>query len=307
MRKLIIVFIQIIFCYFICELASFTFELHRALPYCGDGKKFISYFFDNIHLFWENEFANFDKNYQKLVFRPIAGAEHSSKKPIVLFGCSFVHGVSLNDEQLFSFKLSKFLKRKVYNRAYFGWGPQNMLYQLRRSDFYSIVKEEPEFAIYTYTSGHLERIYREVWGFETQTFYTLANNNLKESYFVPGKFPLYGYFAKQIRHFISIIKLKNNENSYKFMLKHFEETEKEIKKHWENTKFVVFIYNATDDEKEMLKRMRKEKGFNIIFLDEISKINISTLEYRISETDAHPNEKAWDTIVPLLVNKLNIK
>ena len=91
------------------------------------------------------------------------------------------------------------------------------------------------------------------------------------------------------------------------MVKHFDAAKKEIQKHWKDVKFVIFVYSAKDVEREFLKRMQKEKGYNIIFLDELSDINFKVEKYQISKNDIHPNEKAWDTIIPLLVKKLDIK
>ena len=80
-------------------------------------------------------------------------------KPIVLFGCSFAFGFGIDDEQTFSYKLSKYTNRTVYNRGLCGGGIQHVLYQLRREDFYKEIPE-PEYVIYLYISNHIRRMYK---------------------------------------------------------------------------------------------------------------------------------------------------
>ena len=101
--------------------------------------------------------------------------------------------------------------------------------------------------------------------------------------------------------------MKDTENSCKFMLKHFEESRKEIEKHWPNAKFVIFVFSSDQYDRNLFEQMRKEKGYNVIFTEELSDIDFNSSEYHISEVDTHPNEKALDIIVPLLAKKLEIK
>jgi len=50
------------------------------------------------------------------------GLEYKNKTPILIFGCSFAFGQYLNHKKTVSYKLSKLLKRPVYNRSVPGGG-----------------------------------------------------------------------------------------------------------------------------------------------------------------------------------------
>ena len=300
-KFLFINIIILIITYFVCEYVSFVYELWRAYPYFVDKNKvpFSKLVMSKNHYFLKNICVDFDKLYQNTEFRPIEGSQYTNKKPIVIFGCSFAYGAGLFDNQTFSHKLSEYTKRKVYNRAYNGWGPQNMLYQVKRKDFYDIVKEEPEMIIYVFMSGHTMRAFTEIWAFENEIFYKDTKDSLKESYFRSGRL-LYGYTARQIRRLITT-KKDCTQAAADFAIKHFTESKKEMEKHWKNTKYCIFVYSYNDNknfEKKYLETLRN-KDFIVIFADDITDKNIHSTEYRRSNFDEHPNEKAWDLLVPL--------
>ena len=50
----------------------------------------------------------------------------------------------------------------------------------------------------------------------------------------------------------------------------------------------------------------KSDGINIINLNEILGFDINTREYQISCTNNHPNEKAWEVILPALIKELSL-
>lgn len=309
MRKFRLLLINtfIIICiYQILEIVCFGFELHRAYPFCGNGRTFSQFIKDNIKMF-DNKAVNYDSYYKRVKFRPVFGQDYNNKKPILIFGCSYAYGWGLEDNQTFSYKLSEYTKRKVYNRAYSGWGPQNMLYQLRRDDFYNTVPEEPEYIIYVYMNGHSYRVFREVWSFENQLFYRYSDDKLEKSVFSSGGV-LYGFIARKIRYIIAecitnIPCFKNHTED--IVIKHFIESRDEASKHWKNTKYAVFFYSYNGNETGIVSKL-KDRGFDVIRYCELTNENINSLEYMVSKYDMHPNEKAWDLFTPLISEKLNL-
>lgn len=294
--------------YQIAEFSCFLCELKRAYPYCANGRNFSQFALNNIKSNYLLKYKSFDKNYEQIKFRKVEGEQFSTRKPIVIFGCSYAYGASLEDEQTFSYKLSKYLSRKVYNRAYSGWGPQDMLYQVRRADFYNTVKEEPAAIIYVFMDGHLYRTLREVWTFENQVFYDYSNDKLIQSPFSAGGF-LYGYLARKIRYFWAE-SIWREDNKFvrlrKFLSLHFISTKEETEKHWKNTKYYILVYCCNEIEKQMLDKF-ENNGFEVIYVSELTNENILTKKYQISDTDMHPNEKAWDLLTPLIAQKLNLE
>ena len=99
--------------------------------------------------------------YTEANFRPIYNKK-STKGDIVLFGCSYTYGFGLNDNETFSYILSNFTNRMVYNLGISSSSPREILYLLRDRNFLSkFIKNNDniEYVIYTFTTDHLRRLY----------------------------------------------------------------------------------------------------------------------------------------------------
>ena len=238
----------------------------------------------------------------------------STKKPIVIFGCSFAWGYNLNKDETFSHRLAKLTGRPVYNRALNGMGPQLMLYQLSNDSFYSIVPK-PEYVIYVYINAHLARMYLGKYNtFSRYLFYKEKKSKTGEKY-------LKRDYLKETLYRSSLINLLMSKKFYyrisdnpepkeiEFFKLHLVQAKKEIEKHWGNdVKFVVLVY----EEEYNIKKLKpiitdlEKIGIQFINLNDLSDINFRDSEYQISESDLHPNAKAWEVLTPLLVKKLGL-
>lgn len=224
----------------------------------------------------------------------------SPKQPIVIFGCSFAYGAGLNDNQTFDIKLAKYTRRPVYNRSIGGWGTQHMLYQLKSKEFYKLVPE-PEYVIYVYIFDHIKRIQILVDPLIGNGEPCILYKNKKGKLYLDNssmfllRFPICGYF-KQLMYYSTTENYKVN------LLKlHILESQKEMHKHWPNTKFIVFVY---DEWNPSIEEDLENKGIKIIYLNKLINVDINSKNY--TQPDGHPNEKAWDLITPALVKKLNL-
>ena len=83
-----------------------------------------------------------------------------------------------------------------------------------------------------------------------------------------------------------------------------------IKKHYKNTKFVVLVYE--DNFEDILINPNHnwspviQNGIIVINVPEITHTNLYNPEYLVSETDIHPNSRAWATVVPAISTELNL-
>ena len=245
--------------------------------------------------------------------RPVEGLEYN-KRPIVIFGCSYAYGYSLNNEQTFSYKLSKLAKVPVYNRAWTGWSVQHMLYQTKLDEIYKQIPE-PEYVIYVYINDHIRRLYLlsfSSWNIladEQNLRYKEKNGELIE---IKNNNPILKqikrlYFVNKIHHlFVNkfILNEKNKKNCYDFAIKHFTEAKKEMQKHWKNTKYVIFFYED-DKQNNYLKENLKKAGFIIISSCNLTKENLKSSKYLLD--NHHPREEAWDLLTPLIMKKLDIE
>ena len=278
---------------------------------------------------FRNIMTSFDDYYvnnlrQKL--RKPSGLEYSGH-PIVLFGCSFTYGDGLTDKQTISYKLANYMKRPVYNRGISGWGVQHMLWQLQNEPYLDTIKN-PEYVIYTYIDDHLHRMFRYVHipsvlfgpldknGLIEYMQYKERNGKLVRTFYIP--------FSRNIMTF-NIISLWiqgnwwerffNDKPFQKWLLNlfkmHLMESKKLINKKWPNAKIIIIDYENIVESvprnsplPNFWKKMQKE-GF--IYINSRKEFNVGSgdLQYVLSSSDSHPNEHAWDVIVPQLAKKLD--
>ncbi len=252
------------------------------------------------------------KDYRKTWTRKPEGLNYT-KKPIVIFGCSYAYGFGLDNEQTFSYKLSHLTKRPVYNRAVAGWGFQHMLNQVRQNKFYIDVPE-PEYVIYIMINDHFRRLY--VPSFMTECLldetYNLRYERkdkkliLKKEKNALLEFIHRLYITQKIEHFYInniLLKSDNYEQYFSFALQHLVESKNEMKKHWKNTKYVVILYQTFPHDNLFIEQLKKN-GFIVISLKYDYNLNLHTPEYM--SQDYHPKEQAWDLLTKKISESLNI-
>lgn len=259
----------------------------------------------------------FDKEYKtaKKAFRPPVGLNHK-KEPIIIFGCSYAYGYVYPDNKILSYNLSEESNRPVYNRAFFSWGIQHMLYQLKRKDFYSEI-EEPKYIFYILMSDHLRRLNTSYYNSSSlinsyHLSYKLKDNKLIENMPI---FNLYlsPFIGKEIIKYLKLreiysIKHKNKKDELIAAL--FLESNKEIQIHYPKAKFIILEFPDKNGA-SMLSMEVKEKlnnnDIDIINLNELTGVNLSDNEYIFKKNiDSHPNEKAYALIAKRLVEKLKL-
>ena len=239
-------------------------------------------------------------------FRPVVNAD-SKKKPVIIFGCSFAHGSILKNNQIISYKLGEATKRPIYNRAKCGWGVQHMYYQLTNEDFYKILPK-PEYIIYVYMDGHMARITTPVsiaWPDCYVAFYKKIKDVyiLKKRTFFSDKIIIQHFFNN---YFINNYLTKNpdyNRQKEIDVVDYVIASKKAAEEHWgKDIKFIIFSY--VEFEKETIQYI-KDNNIMLFNIDDHNLI-LDDKKYYLSENDNHPNEKAWDDIVPILVKKYNM-
>lgn len=255
----------------------------------------------------ENENKTLNINEEIINFRPILIGNNSDIKtrnsPIVLFGCSYTYGWNLDNNQTFSYKLYKETGRTVFNFGLVGTGVQQTLFMLQNNILKCI--PQPEYIIYTFISDHINRL-NVCFSFDQYGVIYYKYNENKDLVLM-SDLDLYYWHSYILRRIYNFLYTKNlfifNRDNYEFLLKHFLAVNNEIKKSSNNTKFVLFVYEGDSIIKNIEEELKKN-GIIIIYLSQLSKENFLDRKYMVD--DSHPNEKAWDVIVPLLIKKLNI-
>lgn len=252
------------------------------------------------------------KNPKSEYTRHLEGTNYT-KKPIVIFGCSFAYGFELKNEQTFSYKLSHLTKRPVYNRAFPGWGIQHMLNQVRQTAFYNDVPE-PEYAIFIMIKDHFRRLYTpsfmsaHLLGGIFNLRYEYKNNELEEKYPKGRLQEIFqsSYIVQKAEQFYInniLLNERNCENYLTFAIEHFIESKQAMQKHWKNTKYVVILYQGFKND-ELFKQILEDNGFIVISVPNDYYINTRDEKY---ESDTfHPKEEAWNILTPKIAETLNL-
>ena len=257
------------------------------------------------------KYQNFDDFYnfvRKYKFRKPLGLEYKNK-PIIVFGGSFAWGFGLKDNENFAAHLSSLMQCPVYNRSYeMWWGPQNMLYQAQREDFYKEVPE-PQYVIYILIEEHYLRAATKSYGlFSPYPYlhYSLDNkyNIKREKNEFLQNFITYRQFS-----FDKATRIDWAEKQILFN-KIFNETKKEFDKHWKNYKFIILIYEENEETKENFHNRNLEalanNGFIIISVyDLVGRIMNENDDFIFDK--CHPNSNTWNIITTALVKELKNK
>lgn len=241
---------------------------------------------------------------ENIDFRPVS-YKKSNKRPVILFGCSFTYGSFLNDNQTFSYKLSNYTNRTVYNKGIGGAGVPLMYYFLKSTN---IKKDIPdaEFIIYTFIGDHLCRLFKyRSWPLGTQSMikYKIINDKLIEE--KPFSTLFQSTYMSKLWEEDYANFLCDHKQYKKIFYALMDASMKEAKEKYPGVKFVFFVYGYNSD-KELIDEL-KNRGFIVIYFSdlqiparELSKDKYYGIDH------AHPSEAAWDLIVPRLSKKLNM-
>lgn len=270
------------------------------------------------HDFAEQSYQRFDRANNIYLRNPEKNYLHT-KKPVLIFGCSFAHGTFyLKNEQTVSFKIFEKTNRDVYNYGFPGCGAQHMLFFIRNIIPYKIPKrEDPAYAIYIYIPNHLFRL-------RTDIYPTLFSNGKTLQYKINNgdlvlEKPLFKipYKLFTIKFFLSIndyIKKRNSKidamENFILLNSIFLESKEALQKRYPNLKFIILRYqvDGEDNFRELpyMWETLKNQGFIVInSSDLIGRKFVNNTDDTVAD-GYHPSELAWDLLVPALIKELNL-
>lgn len=243
--------------------------------------------------------------------RPIE-YRNSSKKPIVLIGCSFTEGFGLNEDETFSRKLADYTDRTVYNRGRSGTGLPYLYYQLSDNEILSQMPKNTEYIIYTLIPDHFPRMFRYrnfVMSGDHTLRYKIKNGKLvQDRILFPALHSL--NTAIVIEEFLANKRCEYKDNTKNLFHKIIAESDKIIKQYFDNAKLVIlYIKNPLDNDiheyDEIINELKNiDSNIEIIYINDLIP-ELYDRENWIEDND-HPSGKAWDKIVPVLCKKLGI-
>ncbi len=265
-------------------------------------------------LLWNNYYNVSAFSYDTEFMRPDTPNNVSNLSPIVTIGCSFVYGTGLLDEDTFAARLQRYTHRKVYNRGMYRWGVQHVLYQLTNDEFFTKIRP-PEYIIYVFIDDHIRRMHINFFDKEFSDKYLQYEKYNGALIQKNPNVELLDYLKVTLLYKIvqnEIIKRNNPDDEFDLLKLYLLESKKQVNRLYKNkgTKFVIIKYPNVDlhgykhFETNRWKELEKQ-GFIIIDFDDKIKKTLVKPEYLV-EDGMHPSEKAWDLVIPLIVNKLSI-
>ena len=272
--------------------------------------------YNYITTLYETYITIFNSNIQinKNFFRPITSYSQDNKKeklPIILLGCSFTYGDNLSETETFSYVLSKYSKREIYNLGLSARSPRTMLYLMREN--FQFTKEKLlnnnlnfEYIIYTYIYDHKRRLYVNLIQNDIPYYKTIKKDNNKYLKFVHYNFLNKTFIFKNIMELVYKYKNKYNQKDiFDTFVIYMKEINKEIQSKFninnKSPKFVILVYieDGTEDWNVL-------KQDNILIINIKKDLNIDIDEEKYTLFDGHPSKEAWQAIVPALVKELNL-
>ena len=264
--------------------------------------------------FWKQEAKNFETDINRNIGHT---DDDKNKESILIFGDSFAKGTNPDYKGNLNYVLNKYTDDVVYNRAFNGFGPAPMLWQVRNQEFYDGIKISPNYIIYVFVTYQPERILNDKWGNSSSRPIYIGYNE-KDDELVENKSPLlllcnFNFIKKfVIEHYKKII---NGDNKYLFDLfkLHLLESKKELQKKYPNAKFIIVKYPMVQDSVQEEKKFFYEteqwsdfekEGFIIYDLKKEISVDLTDKKYLLP--DLHPNKEAWELVVPKLVKDLNL-
>ncbi|MGN0015531.1 MAG: hypothetical protein ACI37T_08965 [Candidatus Gastranaerophilaceae bacterium] len=231
--------------------------------------------------------------------------ENFKTAPIIIFGDSCAYGLFLNKEDNFSGQLSQFLKRPVYNRAWWGWSVQQTYYFLMNEDFYKEYKQEPKAVIFVYTPDIFEKMYAPELSAGLR--YTVMGDNIIRNSMIYNWLN-FSYLFEKIFTVYGVIRSKFFDSAFNDFKLYLVKGKQNADKHWKNTSF--YIIKITDifdeDNPEKWKELEKE-GFKIIEGKDLMGDNYTKkLKYWKNKDDDHPTRLFWEDFIPKFVSKTDL-
>lgn len=260
--------------------------------YLFEVKKWVVYYYRTI---------NYNKYFALDEFRKPAVGKQYKKDCIVIAGCSFTYGESLDYSDTFGVVLSeKYPKYKVYNIGLSGASPRETLYILRNYKKYENLLpkqgEETKFVIYTYMYDQSRRLINNVYRNSPNFKIKGTEKGEKELVFFKSNNPIlktfiYHYFAQNY-------KPMNDKYLQNLFTLYMQEIKKETEKIFPNAKFVLFLYSDNEDVLDI--NAIEQKGITVIKLTKITDKDIIYNDKYLAWDKGHPNRLAWEEITSRL-------
>jgi hypothetical protein len=248
--------------------------------------------------------------------------EIDSKKATLFFGCSFMFGEGLNDDETIPWIFSKLTDQRAYNFSAPGYAPNHMLAMLENDYFDSTLNREYDNANIVIMLIN-EHLYRATGAWDPilsdrigSPRYIIESNTLKRD----GNF--YDNLGHSIESFLTRNVLIYQKIKWSYLSRRFYSKEYDLfnkillklikrfnKKKYSNIKIIYYgdkddrLFNSLDSH---LRDLNDKGNVSLVGVqDIIPEISTDLLKYQISHNDSHPNQLAASLIANYIAGRLN--
>jgi hypothetical protein len=235
------------------------------------------------------------------------------EKHLLFFGCSFVFGEGVKQDETLPFYASQAMPGFVaYNYGFGGWGPTNVLARLQRPISHEEVRERMGIAFYVFLDFHVRRAIPSLStarfthqfpafsvNADGQVFRAGFNNTL-----FPKRFRVFEWLENSwIARRLNLDWPPLKDADFQFTAKLLREIKVEYLKQFPGQKFYVLFYPGTRDTEEM-KGHLNSLGVDVFDYSEVQ-LNLGPHEEKIP-FDGHPTAKAHQRLGSLVARDLSL-
>lgn len=232
-----------------------------------------------------------------------------AREALLFFGCSITFGEGINDTETSSYKtgIATDGRYQVYNFAFHGYGPHQILAMLQNGRVDSIVKGQPKYAIYQAITGHIPRVLGLTpWNEHDPRYIRDENGSLKYA----GHFDDGSKLGPKIRAYLDKclvyrnLRLRSvNDKDVDLFIDVIDSCRTEFERKYAASEFHAIYWNEESDEigKKIIAELQK-RGVRVHLIPSvIPDFNIP--EYLLPH-DGHPNPKANAAIANYVATRI---
>ncbi len=242
--------------------------------------------------------------------RRIMPPADTASKHLLFFGCSYTYGEGVNDDQSFAYQIALSKPQyQVYNYAYSGYGPQQMLALMQFSNWQSDIKHSQGYLIYNLLPEHVFRAagspyYLQGWG-STAPHYKLDGDSLVYYANCYDWRPIYTGFHQflgwsGLGSFVTEFPDHYNEGDVELTTAILVEAQRRYLEQFPHGKFVVAIPPVDGQEADFVKLATNLTKAGIVCWDMHEEMTYGP-PY-IIPNDGHPNSEGHKELARLLTN-----
>lgn len=239
---------------------------------------------------------------------------------ILFFGCSFTFGEGVKDDQTLPYQvgIQSQGQYKVYNFAFHGYGPHQMLAAIESGRVRDIVAEPPRYAIYQVIPDHVARVAGKIpYGQHSPRYVLNADDTVRlAGHFDDAEKPASRLEAKLVGQLhksmlfrtLESLKPRTNEEDVHLLLAIVRKSRDLLVAEYPGIEFHIILRQNFDYEQARYQELQKEfsqMNIPVHLLENIlPDYNADPQRYWLNPHDRHPNSLQNRLIAEYVVTKI---